>query len=96
MNEKVNFAINVLKQYAEERGEMIRGTTDLSPLEEWLIMKLFKAEFNAKTLQIYAKAINQIDDLFEYRYQKLDKEEIKIAVMTYIDNITKQLSDKSA
>ncbi len=38
--------------------------------------------------------LNEYDRLKEL--SKLDKEEIKIAVMTYIDNITKQLSDKSA
>jgi len=42
-NKKVEFAIKILKQYADENGEIVRGTTDTSPLEQWLIMRLYKA-----------------------------------------------------
>ena len=40
MNEKAEFAVKILKQYAKEKGNMVRGTSDISPLEEWLIIKL--------------------------------------------------------
>jgi hypothetical protein len=32
--------IEILKKYAEESGTTVRGTSDLSPLELWLLMKL--------------------------------------------------------
>lgn len=50
MNDKAEFAVKILKQYAQERGEIVRGTTDLSPLEEWLIIQLFKS--NRLDLQV--------------------------------------------
>lgn len=36
------FASRILKEYAKENGETVRSTTDISPLEEWLIKKLLK------------------------------------------------------
>jgi hypothetical protein len=41
MNFKAKFAVDILKQYAIEGGTMPRGTNDISPLEEWLLLKLF-------------------------------------------------------
>jgi len=35
------FAVKLLKQYAKESGNTVRSTTDLGPLEEWLIIKLY-------------------------------------------------------
>ncbi len=40
-NEKAEFAVKILKEYAEVTGNLPRGTTDISPLEEWLILRLF-------------------------------------------------------
>ena len=40
MNEKAEFAVRVLKQYALENQIPVRSTSDLSPLEEWLILRL--------------------------------------------------------
>ena len=45
-----------------------------------------------KRFDIYAKAINQIDDFFEYQYINHHQDDIKRRVMEIIDNITKQLS----
>jgi hypothetical protein len=39
MNEKAKFAVDILKEYANEEHTIVRGTTDLSPLEVWLILK---------------------------------------------------------
>ncbi len=36
------FAVCILKQYAEERGLPVRSTSDLSPLEEYLLVELYK------------------------------------------------------
>lgn len=38
------FAVKILKEYAAENGMNGRDTTDLSPLEKWLIVRLFKSE----------------------------------------------------
>lgn len=40
MNEKAEFAVRVLKQYALENGIPARSTSDLSPMETWLILHL--------------------------------------------------------
>jgi len=41
-NKKIEQAIKILKQYAKENGVIARSTSDLSPLELWLIGKLIK------------------------------------------------------
>jgi hypothetical protein len=33
-------AVELLKEYAVEQGTIVRSTSDLSPLEEWLLVKL--------------------------------------------------------
>ena len=43
MSDKDKLAVEILKQYAEERNVLVRSTSDLSFLEEWLILKLIKA-----------------------------------------------------
>ena len=40
MNEKADFAVRVLKQYALENQIPARSTSDLSPMEQWLILHL--------------------------------------------------------
>ena len=45
-----------------------------------------------KRFDIYADAINRIDDFFEYQYEHLDKKQIKIVVMAVIDGIALKLS----
>ena len=42
--EKSEFAVSVLKQYALENQVTTRSTSDLSPLEQWLILQLFAKE----------------------------------------------------
>lgn len=39
-NKQISKAIKILKQYADESQVLIRGTSDLSPLEEWLLLQL--------------------------------------------------------
>jgi len=41
MNEKAEFASQILKRYAYEHQILARSTSDISPLEEWLILQLF-------------------------------------------------------
>jgi hypothetical protein len=38
---KAEFAVKVLKLYADENGINPRDTTDLSPLETWLILLMY-------------------------------------------------------
>ena len=40
-NELANFAVKTLIEYADECGTTVRGTSDISPLEEWLIIRLY-------------------------------------------------------
>ena len=40
MNEKAEFAVRVLKQYALENQIPARSTSDLSHIERWLILRL--------------------------------------------------------
>ena len=41
MKDKAEFAVKILLEYAKENGINGRDTTDLSPLETWLILRLF-------------------------------------------------------
>ena len=40
MNEKAEFVVRLLKQYALETQIPARSTSDLSPMEQWLILRL--------------------------------------------------------
>lgn len=42
MNKKAEFAVDKLKEYAKENQLPPRSTSDLSPLEQWLIIQLYK------------------------------------------------------
>lgn len=42
--------LELLKQYAKEKQTMVRGTTDLSRLEEWLIIQVIDRETTIKNL----------------------------------------------
>lgn len=44
MKNKAEFAVNILLEYAKENGINGRDTTDLSPLESWLILRLYNIE----------------------------------------------------
>lgn len=46
MNEKADFAVIVLKQYAIENQIPARSTSDLSPMEQWLILRLLAVTKN--------------------------------------------------
>lgn len=44
MNEKAEFAVEVLKEYAKQNQVLPRSTSDLSKLEEWLIIELLRVK----------------------------------------------------
>lgn len=41
-NEKTQYIIDILKHYAKEQGVIVRSTSDLSPLEIYLLEELYK------------------------------------------------------
>lgn len=44
MNDKAEFAIETLKEYAKQNQVLPRSTSDLSKLEEWLIIELLSVK----------------------------------------------------
>ncbi|WP_291797365.1 hypothetical protein [Lutibacter sp.] len=44
-----------------------------------------------KVINEYQKIINEIDDLFEYRYNHYDKKELQTIIHFKLDKLTKQL-----
>jgi hypothetical protein len=44
MNEKAEFAVDILKEYAKQNQVLPRSTSDLSKLEEWLIIELLRVK----------------------------------------------------
>ena len=40
MGKKAEFVIKTLKKYADEEGVILRSTSDLSPLEQWLLEEM--------------------------------------------------------
>ena len=40
MNDKAKFAVEILREYAKQNQTPVRSTSDLSPLEQWLILRL--------------------------------------------------------
>lgn len=55
MSEVAEFAVKKLKQYAEENNVLPRSTTDLSPLEQWLLLQLFN------TNSVWKRAVQQVN-----------------------------------
>jgi hypothetical protein len=44
MNEKAEFAVEILREYDRQMGVGVRNTSDLSPLEQWLIIELLRVK----------------------------------------------------
>lgn len=57
MNEKAEFAVKKLKEYARQQGFSTRNTSDLSTLEQWLIIELLRVE------KLYIPRINQQSEM---------------------------------
>jgi len=51
MKIKAQEAVEILKQYAEESGVLLRSTSDLSPLEQWLTLKLISCNERNKGIK---------------------------------------------
>lgn len=58
-NEKSDFVVRKLKEYSKETGSLVRSTSDLSPLEEWLFIKWHHSigEINYENLVTIGEAL---------------------------------------
>lgn len=70
MNEKAEFAVRVLKQYALENQIPARSTSDLSQMEQWLILRLLAV-------------INSLPDSDEIRMKARELDEKDFAQWMY-------------
>ena len=43
--------IAILKQYAKESGVLLRSTSDLSPLEQWLTLQLINKQISDEEIE---------------------------------------------
>lgn len=50
INDKAKFAVEILLRYQHETGVLPRSTSDLSPLEEWLIIQMYQSKDQLKVL----------------------------------------------
>jgi hypothetical protein len=48
-----------------------------------------------KTLEAYQRAINKIDDYFEYRYKFSEQDDNKLFVISVLDELADELIDLS-
>ena len=64
MNEKAEFAVRVLKQYALENQIPARSTSDLSQMEQWLILRLLaviKSLPDSEEIRMKARELDEKD-----------------------------------
>ncbi|MBC8146954.1 MAG: hypothetical protein H8E98_03080 [Bacteroidetes bacterium] len=50
--------IAILKQYAKESGVLLRSTSDLSPLEQWLTLQLINKQISDEEIENQFPVIN--------------------------------------
>jgi len=75
-----DYAIDILKQYAEENGIMQRSTSDLSPFEIWLISKLYNNVIRTKDIVNKSKSIpKDIQEIVNNNWNELINESYKEA-----------------
>jgi len=93
---KAEKALAILKQYSEECGTIQRCTSDLSPLEQWLIVKLIEAQSmkleNINTNQDVKKYLEAC--LNDYDQGILDKEEILEQVAWLIAHLLVKIQEQ--
>ena len=69
--------INLLKRYAEESGTIVRSTSDLSPLEQWLIMRLLRSYSLLELADLLASQAYKGDIEIEEMYSTFQKAQEK-------------------
>jgi hypothetical protein len=77
MSEKSNFAVDILKRYAKENQIQARSTSDLSPLEQWLMLYIFN--INKKELLI--DFLNWLNDVWGHDPMMVETDNDDIAEM---------------
>ena len=87
MNEKAEFAVRVLKEYALENQIPARSTSDLSPMEQWLILRLF-AVSNSEGLQGRELLLDFCCHL--NKYKKLKDIRFDFMMQDYLDEKSQQ------
>jgi hypothetical protein len=80
MNKKAEFAVKLLKQYALENQVPARSTSDLSKLEEWLIVHMLNVYEDAEALigQINEYPLHPIVD--NQKYVKIVRKILNLAI----------------
>lgn len=68
--------LKILKQYSKDSGTIVRSTSDLSPLEEWLIMKLESRVPGEEEIIKQLKGLLNLQTFHKRPIQTLDIEEI--------------------
>jgi len=63
---KEDFAFELLKRYASVNGSTLRSTSDLSPLEEWLISLLFVSDFHKKIKDINVEKEELMEKIYSF------------------------------
>src|SRR6056297_3633497 len=70
---QLNFLLSILSEYAKESGQSIRSKKDLSPLETWLIKKLYENCFYVSDNNFKTKLIKAINKIVKYVLLKLSR-----------------------
>ena len=73
MNEKAEFAVRVLRQYALENQIPARSTSDLSPMEQWLILRLLaviKSLPDSDEIRMKARELDEKDFALDWYLNK--------------------------
>lgn len=60
INEKAAFAVGVLKKYAHENQVPPRSTSDLSKLEQWLILELMEEAHENVKLKEFVEKVEKV------------------------------------
>ena len=74
-NETAEYAKKILKEYADETSGIVRGTSDISPLEEWLLVRMYHDQAEPPQYKILSFKTTSLGDIFtlqengKYKYQ---------------------------
>ena len=60
INKLADFCLQVLRDYANSASTMVRGTSDISPLEEYLLLRLYHNR-ESKSIEDFKKSIISVE-----------------------------------
>lgn len=64
MKKLSEFAVDILKQYSTECHTLPRGTNDISPFEEWLIIQLHNTYKESSLKEYQAEIVKRLQEMF--------------------------------